>query len=126
MHRLHQVGENGPTMVRRRLGSFQAAGRSPIRRNARTVCGNFTRSARRKRIEDRLDTEVLAVSSTAYVDFEEMELHSTVWIDKNGRVHWARTGGEPLPVIFAGSIKPIPRFSTPMLPPARINNVVRP
>jgi peroxiredoxin len=31
----------------------------------------------------------------AYDDFEEMELHSTILIDKNGRVHWARTGGEP-------------------------------
>jgi hypothetical protein len=24
-----------------------------------------------------------------------MELHSTILIDKQGRVHWARTGGEP-------------------------------
>jgi peroxiredoxin len=28
-------------------------------------------------------------------DFEEMELHSTILIDKQGRVHWARTGGDP-------------------------------
>jgi peroxiredoxin len=31
----------------------------------------------------------------SYDDFEEMELHSTVLIDKKGRVHWARTGGDP-------------------------------
>jgi hypothetical protein len=24
-----------------------------------------------------------------------MELHSTILIDKQGRVHWARTGGDP-------------------------------
>ena len=31
----------------------------------------------------------------AYDDFEEMEIHSTILIDKKGRVHWARSGGEP-------------------------------
>ncbi|MBK5291172.1 MAG: redoxin domain-containing protein [Acidobacteriia bacterium] len=31
----------------------------------------------------------------SYDDFEEMEIHSTILIDKNGRVHWARSGGEP-------------------------------
>jgi peroxiredoxin len=31
----------------------------------------------------------------SYDDFEEMELHSTILIDKMGRVHWARNGGEP-------------------------------
>ena len=31
----------------------------------------------------------------SYDDFEEMELHSTILIDRNGRVYWARTGGEP-------------------------------
>jgi len=31
----------------------------------------------------------------SYDDFEDMELHSTILIDKNGRVHWARNGGEP-------------------------------
>ncbi|MSU37186.1 MAG: redoxin domain-containing protein [Pedosphaera sp.] len=31
----------------------------------------------------------------SYDDFEEMELHSTLLIDANGRVHWKRTGGKP-------------------------------
>lgn len=32
---------------------------------------------------------------TSYDDFEELELHSTILIDKQGRVHWKRTGGDP-------------------------------
>lgn len=74
----------------------------------------------------RLNTEILAISSTdpkknaaskkmgeiplrllsdkgfenarrfqSYDDFEEMELHSTIVIDRAGRVRWARTGGDP-------------------------------
>ncbi|MGH9657448.1 MAG: peroxiredoxin family protein, partial [Bryobacteraceae bacterium] len=67
----------------------------------------------------RLNTEVLAISPNAspqgdvpfrlladpklenarrflsYDDFEEFELHSTILIDKQGRVHWARHGGDP-------------------------------
>lgn len=31
----------------------------------------------------------------SYDDFEEMELHSTIVIDKAGRVRWKRTGGDP-------------------------------
>src|SRR5581483_3510864 len=31
----------------------------------------------------------------SYDDFEEMELHSTILIDRSGRVHWARNGGKP-------------------------------
>jgi peroxiredoxin len=31
----------------------------------------------------------------SYDDFEEMGLHTTMLIDKRGRVHWARTGGSP-------------------------------
>jgi peroxiredoxin len=32
---------------------------------------------------------------SAYDDFEEMELHATILIDKKGRVHWGSIGGEP-------------------------------
>jgi hypothetical protein len=28
-------------------------------------------------------------------DFEDREIHSTILIDKAGRVHWAPTSGEP-------------------------------
>ncbi len=31
----------------------------------------------------------------SYDDFEELELHSTIVIDAQGRVHWKRTGGDP-------------------------------
>ncbi|HBY62360.1 MAG TPA: hypothetical protein DEH78_21260 [Solibacterales bacterium] len=31
----------------------------------------------------------------SYDDFEDMEVHSTILIDKQGRVHWARSGGDP-------------------------------
>jgi peroxiredoxin len=31
----------------------------------------------------------------SYDDFEEIELHSTVLIDKQGRVHWSKHGGPP-------------------------------
>ena len=31
----------------------------------------------------------------SYDDFEDMELHSTILIDRQGRVYWARNGGEP-------------------------------
>jgi peroxiredoxin len=31
----------------------------------------------------------------SYDDFEEIELHSTILIDRKGRVHWKRTGGKP-------------------------------
>ena len=31
----------------------------------------------------------------SYDDFEDLELHSTLLIDKTGRVHWARFGGDP-------------------------------
>lgn len=32
---------------------------------------------------------------SSYDDFEEMELHSTILIDSQGRVRWKRTGGDP-------------------------------
>ena len=31
----------------------------------------------------------------SYDDFEELELHSTIVLDSQGRVHWKRTGGDP-------------------------------
>jgi hypothetical protein len=31
----------------------------------------------------------------SFDDFEELALHSTILIDRRGRVHWARTGGDP-------------------------------
>lgn len=31
----------------------------------------------------------------SFDDFEEIELHSTILIDKRGRIHWSRHGGDP-------------------------------
>lgn len=31
----------------------------------------------------------------AYDDFEEMPLHATIWIDKEGKMRWSRIGGAP-------------------------------
>src|SRR5688500_14292515 len=36
-----------------------------------------------------------AHSYKSYDDFEEIALHSTILIDKRGRVHWAQSGGDP-------------------------------
>jgi peroxiredoxin len=46
----------------------------------------------------------------SFDDFEEMALHSTILIDKQGRVHWARTGGDPF-VDFDFLIKEIQRMN---------------
>src|SRR4029079_18190923 len=32
---------------------------------------------------------------SSYDDFEDIELHSTILIDKAGKVRWKRTGGDP-------------------------------
>ena len=31
----------------------------------------------------------------SYDDFEDIELHSTILIDGEGRIRWKRTGGDP-------------------------------
>jgi len=36
-----------------------------------------------------------ALRFRSYDDFEEIELHSTIFIDREGFVRWARTGGDP-------------------------------
>ena len=41
------------------------------------------------------DNSTNAKRYQSYDDFEEMDVHSTVLIDKQGRVHWSRTGGAP-------------------------------
>jgi peroxiredoxin len=50
------------------------------------------------------DMGIILLSDTAhenarrfasYDDFEEMELHSTILINKEGRIFWKRTGGDP-------------------------------
>ena len=50
----------------------------------------------------------------SYDDFEEMELHSTILIDKLGRVYWARNGGEPFSDM-AFLTKQVERMNTAVL-----------
>ncbi len=49
----------------------------------------------------------------SYDDFEGIELHSTILIDKQGRVHWARQGGTPFTDIDF-LLKEIPRMNQPV------------
>jgi len=46
----------------------------------------------------------------SYDDFEEIALHSTILIDRRGRVHWARTGGDPF-MDFDFLVKEIQRLN---------------
>ncbi len=46
----------------------------------------------------------------SFDDFEEIALHSTILIDKFGRVHWARSGGDPF-MDFNFLIKEIQRLN---------------
>lgn len=46
----------------------------------------------------------------SYDDFEGLEMHSTILIDKKGRIHWARSGGDPF-TDFAFLMKEIERMN---------------
>lgn len=46
----------------------------------------------------------------SYDDFEEMELHSTILIDAQGRVRWKQTGGDPFNDV-GFLVREIERFS---------------
>lgn len=41
------------------------------------------------------DQHAMARRFHSYDDFEDLELHSTILIDKKGRMYWARFGGDP-------------------------------
>ena len=47
----------------------------------------------------------------SYDDFEDIALHSTILIDKEGRVRWARNGGDPF-TDFDFLLKEIQRSDT--------------
>lgn len=53
----------------------------------------------------------------SYDDFEEMEVHSTILIDKKGRVHWGTTGGAPFEDM-AFLVKQLERMNQSVTPPA--------
>ena len=54
----------------------------------------------------------------SYDDFEEAELHSTILIDREGRVRWARNGGDPFGDM-AFLVKHVERMNTPIAQPQR-------
>lgn len=49
----------------------------------------------------------------SFDDFEDMELHSTVFVDREGKIRWKRTGGEPFSNIdyLLGEIKRVNQSS---------------
>jgi peroxiredoxin len=49
----------------------------------------------------------------SYDDFEEVELHSTILIDREGRVRWARNGGDPFSDITF-LVKQVERMKAPL------------
>jgi peroxiredoxin len=64
------------------------------------------------------DNHVNAHRFHSYDDFEDMELHSTILIDKLGRVYWARNGGEPFgDMTFL--VKQLERMNDSVAPAAR-------
>jgi len=54
----------------------------------------------------------------SYDDFEELALHSTILIDRRGRVRWARHGGDPF-TDFDFLFKEIKRLNDEAAPPAK-------
>jgi peroxiredoxin len=64
------------------------------------------------------DNHINAHRFHSYDDFEEMELHSTILIDKLGRVYWARNGGEPFGDM-AFLVKQLDTMNASVAPPAR-------
>ncbi len=90
MRQLHDIGEKKAEWDRLNTAVL-AVSSAPPAKNADTL----------KKLGD-LPVRLLSDENYAnarrfhsYDDFEEMELHSTILIDKLGRVHWARTGGAP-------------------------------
>ena len=54
----------------------------------------------------------------SYDDFEEAELHSTILIDSQGRVRWARNGGDPFSDM-AFLVQQVERMKTPIAQPQK-------
>ncbi|MCX6951909.1 MAG: redoxin domain-containing protein [Verrucomicrobia bacterium] len=58
----------------------------------------------------------------SYDDFEEIELHSTSLIDKEGRVYWARFGGDPFTdlTFLEKQLKRMNEYAAPAPAPAAV------
>jgi len=84
--------------VAKKKGDFAAADTEVLAISSATPASN----AASLKLKD-LPVRVLSDTSThdnarrfkSYDDFEDLELHSTILVDKKGRVHWGRFGGEP-------------------------------
>lgn len=83
--------------VRKRKGDFAAVNTEVIAISSATPEKNAD-STRLGEMPFRLVSDVKFENARrykSYDDFEELALHSTILIDKQGKVHWARTGGDP-------------------------------
>ena len=91
------VATIGATLAAQRKGDFEkqntvvlaVSSASPEKNKASAELGGLC--ARLLSDEDHEN----ARRFTSFDDFEELELHSTILIDAQGRVHWKRTGGDP-------------------------------
>lgn len=84
-------------LANKRLESFQA-----LDTQIAAISKDSLESIRRYKDSGKLGVTLLSDPSFAtarryqsYDDFEEIELHSTVLIDKQGHVHWSKHGGQP-------------------------------
>lgn len=111
--------------IAKRTGEFSARGTEVLAISPHSPSTNatFVKSGniRYRLLSDENQSNARRFGS--YDDFEDMQLHSTVLIDKCGRVYWARNGGEPF-TQFDFLLKEIDRLNasqTPTVPGLQIS-----
>jgi peroxiredoxin len=90
LRQLHSIGEKKDEWDRLNTVVL-AVSSAPSEKNSETLKQVGNLPARLLSDPDRAN----ARRFHSYDDFEDIELHSTILIDKKGRVYWARFGGDP-------------------------------